>query len=85
MAQALTATQMETLRRARDGRLGCAENPLPGELREALLLHALGLLERGRYALEFRISVFGLAYLDEAERELAAPAAAARPAGGDCP
>ncbi len=54
MPDALTASQVEVLRRVRDGKLWSVDSPLDDELREAQLLEGFGLIdyvERGIFSL----------------------------------
>ena len=76
MSHALTPSQVEVLRRVRDGRLWSMDSPLDGELREAQLLESFGLLdyvERGIFAL----TTLGAEYLADIEAS-----AARRPPNG---
>lgn len=76
MADALTAVQLEVLRRVRDGNAWSRESPVEGELREALLLCGLGLIDHTGFPGGIRLTAFGRAYLEAAEK-----AASAEPAG----
>ncbi len=70
MPHALTAAQVEVLRRVRDGRLWSMDSPLDGEVREAQLLESFGLLdyvERGIFGLTPR----GAEYLADIEASAA--------------
>jgi hypothetical protein len=75
MADALTAIQLEILRRVRDGASWSGEPAIAGELRETLLLCALGLVDHAGFPCQLSLTPLGRAYLAAAERS--APAAAA--------
>ena len=81
MATALTALQLEVLRRVRDGNSWSREAPVEGELREALLLCGLGLIDHTGFPGGIRLTAFGRAYLEAAE----AAASAERPDRPDRP
>ncbi len=66
MPNALTASQVEVLRRVRDGRLWSMDDPLDSELREAMLLAALGLLDYVELGI-FGLTCLGGHYLAEIE------------------
>lgn len=84
MASALTAVQVEVLRRLRDGGDLFAEPPLPGVLGEVAFLLAIGLLDL-HGPLDVQLSGLGRAYLAAIEAESAPAVAASDPAAGDLP
>ncbi len=66
MPNALTASQVEVLRRVRDGRQWSMDSPLDDELREARLLAGLGLLDYVELGI-FGLTPLGAQYLAEVE------------------
>jgi len=66
MHRALTPTRIRVLRRVRDGELWSADNPLENELREAMFLAGLGLLDYPRLGV-FKLTSPGVHYLKHVE------------------
>lgn len=62
MPDALTPSQVQVLRRVRDGTLWSADTPLEHELAEAMFLTALGLLEYAQLGI-FELTALGEQYL----------------------
>jgi hypothetical protein len=74
MADALTALQLEVLRRVRDGASWSTTPFVAGELREALLLCGLGLIDHQGFPGGMRLTALGRAYLAACERATPPPA-----------
>lgn len=67
MSHALTASQIDVLRRVRDDNLWSADRPLHELLREAMFLATLGLLAYEPFGI-FNLTSTGDRYLAEIER-----------------